>query len=79
MSGEVEKEILEILDTALKREAASKDLYSRAAQLAARPEVKKIFQRLAGEEKQHEEIIRDLYYKYKKRLGLKILRTDEPD
>ncbi len=79
MAGGDEKEILRILDVALQREAASKELYSRAAELAERPAVKRIFKRLAREEKQHEEIIRELYYKYKKRLGLKILHTDEPD
>lgn len=79
MAGGDEKEILRILDVALKREAASKELYSRAAELAERPAVKRIFKRLTREEKQHEEIIRELYYKYKKKLGLKILHTDEPD
>ncbi|MFQ5432790.1 MAG: ferritin family protein [Nitrospinota bacterium] len=79
MAGDDEKEILRILDIALKRETASKELYSRAADLAEKQAVKRIFKRLAREEKQHEEIIRGLYYKYKKRLGLKILHTDEPD
>lgn len=72
----VEKEILKILATSLKREASSKELYSRAAELATKREVRKIFKRLASEEKKHEEIVRDLYYKYKKRLGLKIIHTD---
>ena len=79
MAGDDEKEILRILDLALRREAASKELYTRAAELAEKPAVKRIFKRLTKEEKQHEEIIRELYYKYKKRLGLKILHTDEPD
>ncbi len=79
MAGDDEKEILRILDLALKREGASQELYSRAADLAEKQAVKRIFKRLAREEKQHEKIIRELYYKYKKRLGLKILHTDEPD
>ena len=79
MAGDDEKEILRILDLALKREKASKDLYSRAAELADKQAIKRIFKRLTKEEKQHEQIIRELYYKYKKRLGLKILHTDEPD
>jgi len=79
VAGDDEKEILRILDLALKREAASKELYSRAAELAEKPAVKRIFKRLTKEEKAHEETIRELFYKYKKRLGLKILHTDEPD
>jgi len=79
MSGETEKEILDILEKALGREKSSGDEYSRAAEIAENREVREVFTRLANEEKQHEKTVKELYYKYKKRLGLKILHTDDPD
>jgi len=72
-----EKEILKIIENAIKKEAASENLYRRGMEVAMRREVKDIFAKLAGEEAKHAEILRGLYRRYKKRLGLKILRNDD--
>lgn len=72
-----EKEILEIIENAIKKEAVSEDLYRRGVEVAMRQEVKDVFAKLAREEAMHAEILRSLYRQYKKRLGLKILHNDE--
>ncbi len=79
MGGDAEKEVLEILAKAMKRESDSENLYKHAAELTTRKEAKEILMRLADEESKHEVIVRELYHQTKKRLGLKILHEDEPD
>ena len=79
MGGETEKEILEILARAMRRENDSELMYRHAAELSTRKEVKDVLLRLADEESTHEEVVRELYHQTKKRLGLKILHEDEPD
>lgn len=73
MGGDTEKELLKLLETALASERAAEDLYRIGAELAPRPEVKAMFERLAGDERRHEELLRQEYHAIKKRLGLKIL------
>jgi len=78
MGGDAEKEILKILETAMKREIDAEKLYRRGAEIAVRPEVNKMFIKLADEEKKHEKVLRDFYRETKKRLGLKIFGEDDP-
>ncbi len=77
MGGDAEKEILDILKKAMKRESDAEAIYRRGAEIALRPEVKETFNKLADEEGKHEEVVRELYHQTKKRLGLKILHDDE--
>lgn len=77
MGGDTEKEILSILEEALKRERAAYNLYSRGASLAEKTEIQKVFQQLAQEELGHEKLLTEIYHEYKKRLGLKVLHPDE--
>jgi rubrerythrin len=77
MGGGTEKEILAIIETALKREVAAQDLYAEGAKKAERPEVKSMFEQLRSEEEKHETLLKDIYRQVKKRLGLKILSEDE--
>ena len=76
MGGETEKEILSILEEAIKRERAAFNLYSRGAGLAEKKEIREIFERLALEEQGHEKLLSDIYHTYKKKLGLKVLHGD---
>jgi len=73
MAGETEKEILSILDDAIRREVAAQKMYQRGAALAENAEVKAVFEQLHAEELGHEELIRKVYYNYKKQLGLKVI------
>lgn len=77
MSGKIEKEILEILEVAIKREKAAYMLYSRGKELSEKQELKKIFTMLADEELGHEQLLKQVYHDYKKKLGLKVLRPDD--
>jgi rubrerythrin len=77
MGGDTEKEILSILEEAIKRERAAHNLYSRGASLAEKSEIKEVFERLAQEELHHEKLLTDIYHGYKKRLGLKVLHPDD--
>lgn len=77
MSGVIEKEILKILEEAIKREKAAYKLYRRGKELSEKPELKKIFTMLADEELGHEQILKQVYHDYKKKLGLKVLRPDD--
>lgn len=77
MPEEIEKEILDILEEAIKREQAAYKLYSRGRELAGKPELKKIFTMLADEEQGHEKLLKNVYHDYKKRLGLKVLQSDD--
>ena len=77
MSGEIEKEILEILEEAIKREKAAYALYSRGKELSENPELKGIFSMLANEELGHEKLLKEVYYDYKKKLGLKVLKSND--
>ncbi len=77
MSTETEREILHILEDAIKREQSAQQLYKRGADLASDQEVKRVFTAIAAEEVKHEQLLRDIYYGYKKKLGLKILKSDE--
>lgn len=77
MSGETEKEILGILEDAIQRERAAFKLYNRGKELAEKGELKKVFTMLAEEEQNHEKLIRQVYYDYKKKLGLKVLHPDD--
>jgi len=77
MSGETEKEILEILEEAIRREQAAYKLYSRGSELAEKEELRRIFTMLAAEELGHEKLLKGIYYDYKKKLGLKVLQADD--
>lgn len=74
MAGEIEKEILAILEEAIKREQAAFKLYSRGADLADNPKIKGVFSMLAEEEQGHERTLKHIYSDYKKELGLKVLK-----
>lgn len=76
MGGEIEKEILGILEEAMLRERAAHKLYTRGGEIAQQEEMRAVFATLAAEELKHEELIRDMYYDYKKKLGLKVLHSD---
>ena len=76
MGGETEKEILSILEEAMKRERAAYNLYNRGASLAEKTEIKKVFEKLALEELNHEKLLTDIYHDYKKRLGLKVFHPE---
>lgn len=76
MAGETEKEILLIIEEAIKREKAAQALYIRGAQLAVHPEIKQVFVNIAKEEKKHESLLSGIYHEYKKKLGLKVLHND---
>lgn len=77
VSGETEKEILAILEEAIRREQAAHALYSRGEALAGKEELRRIFAMLAREEMAHEKLLQEIYYEHKKRLGLQVLRLDE--
>lgn len=77
MGGETEKEILAILEEAIRREQAAHQLYSRGRDLAGKDEIRQIFVMLAQEELGHEQLLKKVYYDYKKRLGLKVLRPEK--
>jgi len=77
MGGDTEKEILSILEEAIKRERAAYNLYSRGFRLAEKAEIKNMFEKLAQEELGHEKLLTEIYHDYKKRLGLKVLHNDE--
>ena len=77
MAGDTEKEILAILEEAMKRERAAYNLYNRGAGLAENEEIRGIFEKLAKEEMGHEKLLTGIYHEYKKRLGLKVLHADE--
>lgn len=77
MSGEIEKEILGILEEAIKREQAAHALYSRGEELSDKEELKQIFSMLSQEELGHEKLLKKVYYEYKKKLGLKVLQPDD--
>lgn len=74
MGGETEKEILGILEEAIKREQAASKLYRRGMELAENQKVKGVFAMLAKEEEGHEKILKGIYHDFKKELGLKILK-----
>ena len=76
MSGEIEKEILGILEEAIKREKAACKLYRRGEEMSENQEFKKIFSMLAEEELGHEKLLKQVYYDYKKRLGMKVLHPE---
>ena len=77
MGGDTEKEILDILEDAMLREKAAHKLYKRGEEISENGEMRKVFAMLAAEELKHEELIRDMYYDYKKKLGLKLLHDDD--
>ena len=77
MSGETEKEILKILEEAIKREQAAFKLYRRGMGLTDNPKIKGIFAMLAEEEEGHERTLRHVYHDFKKELGLKVLKDAE--
>ena len=74
MSGETEKEILKILEEAIKREKAAYTLYRRGMKLAENPKIKGVFSMLAEEEEGHERTLKQVYHDFKKELGLKVLK-----
>lgn len=73
----VEKELLEILEEAIREEQTSAARYRRGAKMAMDPEVKKMFDRLTADEIGHEKALKERYYEIKKRLGLKIMGGEE--
>lgn len=77
MGGETEKEILRILEEAIRREQAAYKLYSRGMELSDNPRIRGVFSMLAEEEEAHEKTLKQLYHDYKKELGLKVLKNDE--
>lgn len=77
MGGETEKEILGILEEAIKREKAAYRLYTRGKELSENPEIKGVFSMLADEEQGHEKLLKQVFHDYKKKLGLKVLKNDE--
>jgi rubrerythrin len=79
MSGKTEKEILLILEEAIEREKAAYRLYSRGESLAEKGEIQDIFAMLAREEQGHEKLLKQVYYDYKKRLGLKVMRPEDDE
>jgi len=79
VGGETEKEILAILEEAIRREQAAWQLYSRGASLAGKDEVRRIFVMLAQEEQGHEQLLKKVFYDYKKRLGLKVMQPEKDD
>ena len=74
MGGETEKEILKILDEAIKREQAAFKLYRKGMELAENQKVRGVFAMLAEEEEGHEKILKQVYHDFKKELGLKVLK-----
>lgn len=76
MGGDTEKELLKLLEDAMASERLAEDRYRLGADLAARPETKAMFHKLADEEKRHEETLRAEYHSIKKRLGLKLLHDE---
>jgi rubrerythrin len=79
MATEIEQEILVVLEEAIKREQAAYKLYSRGKELCGKSELKKIFTMLAEEERGHEQLLKQVYYDYKKKLGLKVLRSGKKE
>ena len=77
MSGETEKEILKILEEAIKREKAAYTLYRKGMELAENPKVKGVFAMLAEEEEGHEKTLKQVYHDFKKELGLKVLKDEQ--
>lgn len=77
MGGETEKQILEILEEAIKREQAAYKLYARGMELSDDPKIKGVFAMLAEEEQGHERTLKHVYHDYKKQLGLKVLKSDD--
>lgn len=77
MGGKTEKEILDILEDAIKREKAAYKLYKRGEVIADEEEMRKVFATLAAEELKHETLIREMYYDYKKQLGIKVLHDED--
>ena len=73
MGGEAEKEILEILEDAMLREKAAHKLYKRGEEISEKEEMRGVFSMLAEEELKHEKLIRNMYYDYKKKLGLNLI------
>jgi rubrerythrin len=74
---ESEKEILAILEEAIRREQSAYKLYSRGEALADQEEVRALFAMLAREELGHERLLRGVYYEHKKRLGMQVLHEDK--
>lgn len=77
MGGEIEKEILKILEDAIQREQAAYKLYRRGEELAGMSELKEIFAMLAREESGHEKLLKQVYYEHKKKLGLQLMSKDK--
>ena len=77
MGGETEKEILRILEEAIKREQAACKLYNRGMELTDNPKIRGVFAMLAEEEEGHERTLKYVYQDYKKELGLKVLKENE--
>lgn len=79
MGRETEKEILSILEEAIRREQSAYRLYSRGEALAGKEELRQIFSMLAQEELGHEKLLKKVYHDHKKQLGLLVLQQDEED
>ena len=77
MSGEVEKEVLKILEEAILRERAAYKLYNRGMELSDKGDLKGVFSMLAEEELGHEKLLKQIYHDYKKQLGLKVLKEND--
>jgi rubrerythrin len=74
---DTEREILAILEEAIRREQSAHKLYSRGEALADKEELREVFAMLAREELGHERLLRGIYYEHKKRLGMLLLHPDK--
>lgn len=74
---EIERQLMEILKEAIAKEKDSQSHFKRGAELATTPEIQEMFLQLMAEEKQHEQILLKRYIEVKKRLGLKVMESQD--
>lgn len=74
---EVERQLMEILKEAIEMEKDSQSHFKRGAELETHPEIREMFLQLMAEEKQHEQILMKRYIEVKKRLGLKVMESQD--
>ncbi|MBI1988032.1 MAG: hypothetical protein HYS70_06780 [Nitrospinae bacterium] len=74
---EVERQLMEILKEAIEKEKDSQNHFKRGAELETQPEIREMFLQLMAEEKEHEKILLKRYIEVKKRLGLKVMESQD--
>ncbi|MBI2875284.1 MAG: bifunctional riboflavin kinase/FAD synthetase [Candidatus Tectomicrobia bacterium] len=74
---ETEQRLMEILREAIEKEKDSQAHFQQGAAVATNPEIREMFLQLMAEEKQHEQILRKRYIEVKKRLGLKLMESED--